>query len=204
MPYQHFINGQWFDSGGNARIRICNPATEELLAEVPAGSRIEAEAAVVAAKNAFPAWRKIGATERTHLLHEVACKIHEHWDEMVLQLTLEEGKPISENVEEMEWAADTFDYYAELSRNSRGRVIPSNEELQLNLVIKEPYGVVACIVPWNYPMLLLAWKLAPALAAGNTVVVKPSEMTPLTTCLFFETCMVHLPLAVVNLVLGYV
>src|SRR5262249_7606641 len=80
---------------------------------------------------------------------------------------------------------------------------PSNEELQLNLVIKEPYGVVACIVPWNYPMLLLAWKLAPALAAGNTVVVKPSEMTPLTTCLFFEKCLDHLPPGVVNLVLGY-
>jgi betaine-aldehyde dehydrogenase len=136
-------------------------------------------------------------------LQEVAHKVHAHQDELIHTLTLEQGKPVPENAEEMEWVGDTFAYYAQLSRHSRGRVIPSNEASQFNFVLKEPYGVVACIVPWNYPLLLLAWKLAPALAAGNTAVVKPSEMTPLATCLFFEKCLDHLPPGVVNLVHGY-
>src|SRR6185503_5483425 len=96
-----------------------------------------------------------------------------------------------------------FDYYAELQRNTRGRVIPSVEPSQLALVLKEPYGVVAAIVPWNFPILLLTWKLAPALAAGNTVVVKPSELTSLTTARFVECCLDHLPEGVVNMVMGY-
>jgi acyl-CoA reductase-like NAD-dependent aldehyde dehydrogenase len=128
----------------------------------------------------------------------------ENWDELVQMLTLEEGKPLSENEEELEWVAGTFDYYAELGRHSRGRVLPSPEpENQLNLVLKEPYGVVGCITPWNYPLLLLAWKIAPALAAGNTVVIKPSEMTPLSTLLMVEKCCYHLPPGVVNVVIGY-
>ena len=127
-----------------------------------------------------------------------------NWDQLVRTLTLEEGKPVPENEEEMEWVAGTFDYYAELGRHFRGRVLPSPEpDNQLNLVLKEPYGVVACITPWNYPLLLLAWKIAPALAAGNTVVIKPSEMTPLSTLLLVEKCLDHLPPGVVNVVTGY-
>ena len=138
------------------------------------------------------------------MLHEVSRRAREHWDELVELLTLEQGKPVPENEEEMEWTADTFDYYAELGRHIRGRVVPSGEpETQLNMVLKEPYGVVAAIIPWNYPMLLMAWKVAAALAAGNTVVIKPSELTPLTTLLFVEKCMSHLPPGVVNVVTGY-
>ena len=107
-----------------------------------------------------------------------------------------------ENRDEMGWSAACFRYYAEIGRNSRGRVIPSVESSQLNLVLKEPYGVVGAIVPWNYPILLMAWKVAPALAAGNTVVIKPSEMTPLST-LAFADIFDHLPPGVVNIVTGY-
>ena len=96
-------------------------------------------------------------------------------------MTLEGGKPLIENSDEVGWTAACFDYYAEIGRDSAGRVIPSIESSQLALVVKEPLGVVGCIVPWNYPLLLLAWKLAPALAAGNTTVCKPSELTPLST-----------------------
>ena len=96
-------------------------------------------------------------------------------------MTLEGGKPLVENSDEVGWTAAAFDYYAEIGRNSAGRVIPPIESTQLALVLKEPIGVVGCIVPWNYPLLLLAWKLAPALAAGNTTVCKPSELTPLST-----------------------
>jgi betaine-aldehyde dehydrogenase len=118
-------------------------------------------------------------------------------------LTREQGKPRPEQQEELEWSANTLRYYAELARNGRGRVLPSAEpRSQLNLVIKEPYGVVGAIVPWNYPLLLLAWKLAPALAAGNTVVVKPSELTPLTTLEWVRRCFAHLPAGVITVVTG--
>ena len=116
-------------------------------------------------------------------------------------MTLEGGKPLVENSDEVGWTAAAFDYYAEIGRDSAGRVIPSIEATQLALVVKEPIGVVACIVPWNYPLLLLAWKLAPALAAGNTTVCKPSELTPLST-LALAPCFEHLPAGVVNLLAG--
>ena len=116
-------------------------------------------------------------------------------------MTLEGGKPLIENSDEVGWTAAAFDYYAEIGRDSAGRVIPSIESTQLSLVVKEPVGVVACIVPWNYPLLLLAWKLAPALAAGNATVCKPSELTPLST-LALAPCFEHLPAGVVNLVAG--
>jgi betaine-aldehyde dehydrogenase len=202
MPYEHFINGAWIGNRGR-RITIYNPATEEPIAEAPAGTPAEMEAAIAAAKRAFPTWRRVGATERAHLLHEIARKLRGYREELVHLLTLEQGKPIPESEEEIDWSADTFDYYAEVFRNSRGRVIHSDSDTQLNFTLKEPYGVVGCIIPWNYPILLLAWKIAPALAVGNTAVIKPSEMTPLVTCLFVEKCLDHLPAGVVNLVLGY-
>ena len=116
-------------------------------------------------------------------------------------MTLEGGKPLVENTDEVGWVAAAFDYYAEMGRNFAGRVIPPIESTQLALVMKEPMGVVGCIVPWNYPLLLLAWKVAPALAAGNTVVAKPSELTPLST-LALASCFDHLPPGAVNLLAG--
>ena len=96
-------------------------------------------------------------------------------------MTAEGGKPLVENRDELDWTAAAFDYYAEIGRDHAGRVIPPIESTQLAMVVKDPLGVVGCIVPWNYPLLLLAWKVAPALAAGNCVVCKPSELTPLST-----------------------
>ena len=106
-----------------------------------------------------------------------------------------------ENRDELEWTAAAFDYYAEIGRDHAGRVIPPIEASQLAMVVKDPLGVVGCIVPWNYPLLLLAWKVAPALAAGNCVVCKPSELTPLST-LMLAGCFDHLPAGVVNLIAG--
>src|SRR5918999_5960957 len=120
---------------------------------------------------------------------------------LAVAMTLEGGKPLVENSDEVGWTAAAFDYYAEMGRNFAGRVIPSIEATQLALVVKEPLGVWGCIVPWNYPLLLLAWKLAPALAAGNAVVAKPSELTPLST-LMLASCFSSLPPGVVNLVAG--
>ncbi|MGH3993843.1 MAG: aldehyde dehydrogenase family protein, partial [Pseudonocardiaceae bacterium] len=135
------------------------------------------------------------------MLHEVATRMRAMTDELAHAMTLEGGKPLVENSDEVGWTAAAFDYYAEMGRNFAGRVIPSIEATQLALVVKEPTGVWGAIVPWNYPLLLLSWKLAPALAAGNAVVAKPSELTPLST-LMLARCFADLPPGVVNLVAG--
>ena len=116
-------------------------------------------------------------------------------------MTAEGGKPVVENVDEVGWTAAALDYYAEIGRDSAGRVIPSIESTQLSMVVKEPIGTFGCIVPWNYPLLLLSWKIAPALATGNTVVCKPSELTPLSTLMLAE-CFDHLPDGAINILAG--
>lgn len=202
MPL-HYINGQFTQGSSTDWIDVHNPATEEVIDRVPSGTPQDAEAAVAAAKAAFEGWRRTSANERARLMHEAAAKMREHREAIVRLLTLEEGKPLPENEEEVEWLITPFDYYAELGRHERGRVLPSGEESQLNLVLKEPYGVAACIVPWNYPLLLMSWKVAPSLAAGNTVIIKPSEMTPLTALYLAEHCFDHFPPGVVNVLTGY-
>jgi betaine-aldehyde dehydrogenase len=197
-----FINGKFTSGHAVEAIPIFNPATEEVIDEVPLGTREDVDDAVQAAGRAFISWRKTPAYERAAALHTIANKIESHYDELVTLLTREEGKPVPENQEELEWAYDTFHYYAEIGRHDRGRVIPPGDPGQFNFVLKEPYGVVGCIVPWNYPLLLLAWKVAPALAAGNTVVIKPSELTPLTTLRLVEIACDHLPPGVVNVIPG--
>jgi acyl-CoA reductase-like NAD-dependent aldehyde dehydrogenase len=190
------------DLAGAGRVEaVRNPATEEPLAEVPSATPQQVDAAVGAAMAALAGWRRTPAGERGELLHGVAAWLREHTDELGRLMTLEGGKPLVENTDEVGWTANAFAYYAELGRHERGRVIPSVEEGQLSLVLKEPVGVVAAIVPWNYPLLLLAWKLAPALAAGNTVVVKPSPYTPLSTLRLAEA-FAGFPDGVVNLVTG--
>jgi betaine-aldehyde dehydrogenase len=198
-----YINGEFTSGESTDRIPIINPATEETLDMVPRGTPKDAANAVNAAGTAFQDWMRTPSNERAAALHEVATKIRSHHDEIVRILTQEEGKPIPENDEELWWVEETFDYFAELARHERGRVIPPGEAGQFNFVIKEPYGVVGCIVPWNYPLLLLAWKMAPAIAAGNTVVIKPSELTPMATLRMVEIACDHLPPGVVNVLTGY-
>ncbi|HEY7833595.1 MAG TPA: aldehyde dehydrogenase family protein, partial [Ktedonobacterales bacterium] len=197
-----WINGHAVEGASGQTIAVVNPATEESLDSVYAGNAVDVARAVEAAHTAFASWRRLAAGERAELLHQVAAGITARTEDLATLLTLEGGKPLVENRDEMGWSAACFRYYAELGRNSRGRVIPSVEPSQLNLVLKEPYGVVGAIVPWNYPILLLAWKVAPALAAGNTVVIKPSEMTPLSTLALAEV-FAPLPPGVVNIVTGY-
>jgi len=182
-------------------IDIINPATEEVFEQVLDGSRADADAAVVAANKAFGVWRRMTAVSRGELLHEVADRLKARTEEIARLLTMEGGKPLRENLDEVGWCVACFRYYAELGRNSRGRVIPSIESTQLSMVLKEPYGVVVCIVPYNYPLLLMVWKVAPALAAGNTVIIKPSSITPLAT-LALSACFDVLPPGAVNIVTG--
>jgi betaine-aldehyde dehydrogenase len=181
---------------------VVNPATEEVIDRVAGASVQQVDAAVAAAKGAYPAWRRTPAGERGELLQRLGRYMTDHSDELATILTSEGGKPLVENRDEVAWSASCLDFFAVLSRTERGRVVPSGEAGQLNLVIKEPYGVVAAIVPWNYPLLLLMWKLAPALAAGNTVVVKPSPFTPLSTLKLAEGMAEIFPPGVVNVIVG--
>ena len=187
------------DRPGSGRPTCRQPATEEPLAEVP--SATPPRSTRRSRRPGRPAGlRRTPAAERGELLHGVAAWLREHSDELGRLMALEGGKPLVENTDEVGWTANAFSYYAELGRHERGRVIPSVEDGQLALVLKEPVGVVATIVPWNYPLLLLAWKLAPALAAGNTVVVKPSPYTRWPPCAWPRRS--RLPDGVVNLVTG--
>jgi len=183
-------------------IDVINPANEEIIGQVARGTAEDADRAVHDAREAFRKWRWVPAVEKGAMLHAIASGLRAKQQELAVIMTREGGKPFCENRDEVEWAASCFDYYAEIGRNSRGSSLPPSFEHQVNFTIKEPYGVVAAIIPWNYPLLLLSWKVAPALAAGNTVIIKPSEETPLAT-LTLAGVFANLPRGVVNIVTGY-
>ena len=199
-PTRLLIGGELVEGAGPA-LAVENPFTTETIARLGAASPEQVEAAVAAARGAWPAWSRMTAGERCELLHEVARRLREEAEPLARTMTAEGGKPLVENRDELEWTAAAFDYYAEIGRDHAGRVIPPIEASQLAMVVKDPLGVVGCIVPWNYPLLLLAWKVAPALAAGNCVVAKPSELTPLST-LMLAPVFSHLPPGVFNVLAG--
>ena len=187
--------------GEGEPLAVENPATEETVAELKVASTEQVDAAIATAREASRGWANTPALERGEMLHEVATRLRARQEEIARVMTLEGGKPLVENTDEIDWTAAAFDFYAEIGRNFAGRVIPPIESTQLAMVLKEPMGVVGAIVPWNYPLLLLSWKLAPALAAGNTVVAKPSEITPLST-LMLASCFDHLPPGTLALLAG--
>lgn len=188
-------------AGEGPVLEVENPVDEETVATVASASTEQLDRAVTAAREAWPAWAEMPAVDRAPLLRGVADALREKSAALAAIMTTEIGRPLTESADEVEWCAACLDYYAEIARSEIGRVIPPIESSQFAVVIKEPHGVVACIVPWNYPLLLLFWKLAPALAAGNTTVVKPSELTPLST-LALADVFSDLPDGVVNLLAG--
>lgn len=199
---QIYMNGRFTASESSETLDILNPATEEIIDTVPNGNEADAHKAIAAAKEAYQTWRWVPGPERAEMLHEATRQMRAHFDEVARLLTTEEGKPLPENEEELEWVIGTFEYYAEMARTYRGRVVAPAIRSQFNFVLKEPLGVVACIVPFNYPLLLMAWKVAPAVAAGNTVIIKPAEQTPLATLRLVEVAFAHFPPGVVNVITG--
>jgi len=198
--------GMWIDNRhdgarGGETMRVENPATEETIAMVPRAQAADVGAAVERARHAQREWRRVPGLDKAKLLHEVAARIRAMHHELAETMTLEGGKPMIENLDEIEWTTACFDYYAEIGRHSRGSSIPPSFEHQVNFTVKEPYGVVAAIVPFNYPLLLMSWKVAPALVAATTVVIKPSEETPLATLKLAQAFEV-LPPGVVAIVTG--
>ncbi|HKI23369.1 MAG TPA: aldehyde dehydrogenase family protein [Gaiellaceae bacterium] len=180
---------------------VVNPATEEAIAEVPEGTAEDADRAVEAAQRAFPAWRAVAPGDRVRLLRRLADAVEEHGEELARLETYNVGKPIGDSRGEVQMVADVFHFYAGAVDKHYGEAIPVAGGV--DLTFREPLGVVGLIVPWNFPIAISSWKLGPALACGNTVVLKPAELTPLTAVRLGEIALeAGLPEGVLNVVTG--
>jgi aldehyde dehydrogenase (NAD+) len=201
---QLFIDGAWRDAAGGKTIEVVNPATEEVIAEVASAEQGDVDAAVAAARAAFDGpWAKLSARERGRLVWKIGERLMEKADEIARLETLHNGKPIFESRQiEVPAAAECFQYFAGWADKIHGETIPVKGNY-LTYTLREPLGVVAAIVPWNFPLLLTAWKVAPALACGNTVIIKPASQTPLTALALAEIALeVGLPPGVLNVITG--
>jgi len=182
-------------------LEVIEPATEGVFDAVPRAGAEDVNAAVARAKAAFPAWRAVVPADRARLLHRLADALDEHHDELSVLEARNAGKPIGDARGEMRMVADTFRYYAADPERLLGDTIPVAGGL--GFTVREPLGVVGLITPWNFPLAIASWKLAPALAGGNTVVLKPAELTPLTALRFAEIALeAGIPEGVVNVVPG--
>jgi betaine-aldehyde dehydrogenase len=182
-------------------LTVLEPATEAVLAELPRAGPEEADAAVARAKAAYPAWRAVAPADRSRLLHRLADALAAAQEDLARLEARNAGKPIGDARGEMGMVVDTFRYYAGAPERNLGDTIPVAGGVAMTF--REPLGVVALITPWNFPLTIATWKLAPALAAGNTVVLKPAELTPLTALEFERIALeAGIPEGVVNVVVG--
>ena len=204
QSYKLFIDGDFVDSASGKTFASINPATGQRLAEVAEAEAQDADLAVSAARGAFDRWRRTPAIERGKLLRKIGQAILDRGDELARLETQDCGKPIRETAgADIPFTASTFEYWGSVADKLEGRVIPVQGDF-LNYVVREPVGVVGLIIPWNYPLLMAAWKLAPALACGNTAILKPAEQTPITAMELAKICAeVGLPEGVVNILPGY-
>ena len=199
-----FIGGEFVDSAEGGRIPVLNPHDNSLLAEVSEARQADVDRAVEAARRAFPAWKRTSAAERGRLLLKLADAIEADAEYLAKLETLDTGHPIRDTRGlDAPRTAATFRYYAGMADKIDGRVAPVEAGF-LNYITREPVGVVGQIVPWNFPLMFTGWKLGPALAAGNTVVLKPAELTPLSTLRVAHLiAKVGMPPGVVNILPGY-
>ncbi len=201
---QLFINGEFVDADDGATISVSNPHDNSELTAIAEAKAADVDKAVAAAKAAFPAWRDMNPSDRGHLIMRLADKMEEHFDELTELESLDTGHPIRDTQRlDLPRTLLNFRYFGGLADKIDGRQVPVEPGF-LNVVKRQPVGVVGQIVPWNFPLMFCSWKLGPALAAGNTVVMKPSELTPLTTLRLAELMReVGFPAGVVNIVPGY-
>ena len=197
------VNGQWIAGDGRHGEEVINPATGETLGWLPHASAQDLADAVQAASDAFPAWSRTPAMERRRMLLEAARLLRERTPLIAHVLTLEQGKPLAESQAELGAAIDTFEWYAEETRRLYGRTIPARAAGISQVVSREPIGPVAAFTPWNFPALTPARKIAGALAAGCTLIIKPSEETPATCMQLVQACVdAGVPAGVLNMVFG--
>ena len=200
--FKMFINGEWVNAEDKAILEAYNPANSEYLANFPDASESDVNKAVDAAREAFKAWRKTTVSERATILNKIADIIDENTELLATTESLDNGKPIRETMAvDVPLSAKHFRYFAGCILADEGQATVLDEKY-LSIVLREPIGVVGQIIPWNFPFLMAAWKLAPALAAGNTIVIKPSSLTSLSLLTFVELIQDVLPKGVLNVVTG--
>src|SRR6056297_2454621 len=200
-----YIDGKWLDSVSGQTREILYPCTGEVITRVTEGNAEDVKLAVKAARNAFDhgPWPKTPAAERGRLVEKLADKVEEHREELARLESLDTGKTVEESRWDMDDIAGIFRYFGQLADKEGGEIIQSPIPNTTSRIVREPVGVAAQISPWNYPLLQASWKIAPALAAGCTIVMKPSEITPFTTIRITELAEeVGIPAGVINLVLG--
>jgi acyl-CoA reductase-like NAD-dependent aldehyde dehydrogenase len=204
-PGKLFIGGQWLDAASGKTFATINPATGEVLAQIAEGDERDVDAAVKAARKAYDSgpWPEMSASERGRILWKIGDLVDKYNEELGTLETLDNGKPIFESrYVDMPMVAEVFRYYAGWATKIHGETVPVRGPF-LHYTLREPLGVVAAITPWNFPLLLASWKIAPALATGNTVVLKPASWTPLTALRLAEICQeAGLPAGVLNVITG--
>lgn len=199
----HYINGRFVADTGSERIAVLNPATEQQIGDIPDASADTVNAAVEAARKAQPAWADLPPVERAGYVRAISAKIREKADVLTETISREQGKTLKIARGEVLGMADLMDYMAEWARRIEGEIVASDRKDEMIFINRVPIGVVGGILPWNYPFFLIGRKLAPALVAGNTIVIKPSEETPLNAVMFTEIANeVGLPDGVFNMVYG--
>jgi 1-pyrroline dehydrogenase len=202
MPQENFIGGKWMPSQDGRTDAVIDPATGETLAEVPSSGGADVDLAVAAAADAFAEWSGKTPGDRSAALLELAAAIEGDAEEPARLESRNVGKPISASVDEIPGCVDNLRFFAGACRVLDGRATGEYMEGYTSMLRRDPLGVIASIAPWNYPLAMAIWKIGPALAAGNTVVLKPSELTPLTAIRMLELAESILPAGVLNLVVG--
>ncbi|MEI7744820.1 MAG: aminobutyraldehyde dehydrogenase [Chloroflexota bacterium] len=200
--YQQFIGGQWVDAASGETQPVENPAVYETVAHVPASGQEDVNRAVDAAAEAFETWSMTTPQTRSLALLKVADLLDANADEIGRLESLQTGKPVQAAIDEMGVASDLFRFFAGACRISEGLAATEYVEGKTSLIRRDPIGVVASIAPWNYPMYMAAWKLGPALASGNTCVLKPASRTPLSALKFAEVIQEALPAGTLNVITG--
>ncbi|MEX0807694.1 MAG: aldehyde dehydrogenase family protein [Dongiaceae bacterium] len=196
-----YVGGEFQKSGGKLAFDVIDPATEDRVGQLADTTAEEVDRVVAIANKAQKAWRKANTLHRAELMHEVARRMKALKPVLGEMLTREMGKPFKESMDEVEWSITAVDYYAEIGRHENGRIVGPATDHQFHFVAKEPVGTVVIILPFNYPLVLLCWEAAAALAAGNAVIIKPSDLTSLTTLKFMEA-FAALPAGLVQCVTG--
>src|ERR1043165_7379610 len=196
--YPVYLNGQFVSM--DKKISVTNPATGEAFAQMSVVNRAQVSQAIADAHAAFAGWRALTAKARGEFLHRIANELERRRDEIARAITMENGKPLAQSVGEVGMTVDHLRWFAEEGRRAYGRVIPHQTDGKRNIVVKTPIGVVAAISPWNFPLVLSVRKIAPALAAGCPVILKPASATPICAVMFAEACdTVKLPKGVFQL-----
>ncbi|MGN6571188.1 MAG: aldehyde dehydrogenase family protein, partial [Pseudolabrys sp.] len=198
-----YIDGKWLTGEGRKGEDVINPATGKVLAHLPHASKADLDHALAAADKAFPAWKATSAYDRSKMMRKAADLLRERADHVARVQTQEQGKPFPESRIEVLSSADIIDWYAEEGRRAYGRIVPGRQKGVRQIVLQEPVGVVAAFTPWNFPTLTPVRKIAGALAAGCTLIIKASEETP-GGCVELVKCFADagVPAGVLNLVFG--